>query len=179
MSEVGSVAAETVAALKCDLASEVLRSFGNLRFTATGWSMLPTVWPGDTLVVERVDPNQVHVGNVVLVGREGRLCAHRVISRAEGSGDASWITQGDAMSAPDRPVIEDELLGRVSYLIRVGRLVAVPAKLSVIERLTARIVRRSVPAARALVYLHHMVHIPEKLVSSKSASEKSDLPCPR
>src|ERR1700678_1539172 len=131
--------------LKCELASEVLRSFGTLRFTATGWSMLPAVWPGDTLVVERVSADQVCVGNVVLVGREGRLCAHRVISRAEDSGDALWITHGDAMSAPDRPVMKNELLGRVSYLIRAGRLIAVPAELSVIERLTARIVRRSVP----------------------------------
>jgi signal peptidase I len=177
MSEAG-VAAETVAALKCDLASEVLRSFGNLRFTAMGWSMLPAVWPGDTLVVERVSPDQVHVGNVVLVGREGRLCAHRVVSRAESSGHPQWITQGDAMPGPDRPVIENELLGRVSYLIRAGKLIAVPTDLSVVESLTAKIVRRSVPAARALVYLHRMIQIPEKLVSRKSASEKSDLPCP-
>jgi hypothetical protein len=178
MSEVGSVAAETVSALKCDLAGEVLRSFGNLRFTATGWSMLPAIWPEDTLVVERVSPNQIHVGNVVLVGREGRLCAHRVVSAAEGSGDPQWITQGDAMSAPDRPVIESELLGRVSYLIRAGRLIAVPAELSMVERLTAKIVRRSVPATRFLVYLHRMVQIPEKLASGKSGSEKSELSCP-
>jgi signal peptidase I len=179
MSEVGSVAAETVAALKCDLASEVLRSFGNLRFAATGWSMLPAVWPGDTLVVERVSPDQVRVGNVVLVGREGRLCAHRVVSKAESFGSALWITQGDAMCAPDPPVIENELLGRVSYLIRAGKLIDVPTELSAVERLAAKIVRRSVPAARALVYLRCMVHIPEKLASGKSASEKSDLLCPR
>ena len=129
------------------------------------------------MVVERVRPHQVHVGNVVLVGREGRLCAHRVICRAEGSGDPQWITQGDAMSAPDRPVMENELLGRVSYLIRAGKLIAVPAKLSVVERLTAKIVRRSVPAARLLVYLHRMVQVPEKLASGKSASEKSELSC--
>jgi hypothetical protein len=177
MSEVGSVAAETVSALKCDLASEVLRSFGNLRFTATGWSMLPAVWPGDTLVVGRVSADQVHVGNVVLVGREGRLCAHRVVSRTKGSGDPLWITQGDAMSAPDRPVIENELLGRVSYLIREGRLIAVPAELSLVDRLTAKIVRRSVPAARFLVYLHRMVQVPKRLASGKSASEKSELSC--
>ena len=59
--------------LKCELAAEVLRSFGTLRFAATGWSMLPSVWPGETLVVERVQPDQVHIGDLVLVGREGRL----------------------------------------------------------------------------------------------------------
>ena len=163
MRQAGSAPADTAAALKtrCELAAEVLRSFGSLRFAATGWSMLPTVWPGDTLVVERVTQDQVHVGDVVLVGREGRLCAHRVVSIAEGRGSAHWITQGDAMPAPDRAVIGSELLGRVAYLIRAEKCIAVPAELSVVENLIAKIVRRSFPAARALVYLHRMVQTPE------------------
>jgi signal peptidase I len=164
-----SVAADH-AAVKRDLACEVLRSFGRLRFAATGWSMLPTVWPGETLVVERVSPDQVHVGDVVLVGREGRLCAHRVVSRGD-SGGPHWITQGDAMPTPDRPVLESELLGRVGYVIRAGRLTPVPTELGMVENLIAKIVRRSVPAARALVYLHDVV-----CTSEKSAPEES-VPC--
>jgi len=83
-----------------------------------------------------------------------------------------WITQGDAMPAPDRPVIESELLGRVAYLIRAGKRIAVPAKLSVVEQLVAKIVRHSVPAARFLVYLHRLVR-----TSEKSGPEESVLPC--
>jgi hypothetical protein len=167
-----SAAAATAHALKCELASEVLRSFGRLRFAATGWSMLPAVWPGDTLVVERVSQDQVRAGDVVLSGRDGRLCAHRVVSRGDDSGNRSWITQGDAMPEPDRPVTESELLGRVDYVIRAGKLIALPVKLSVVQRLTAKIIRRSVPAARALVYLHQMVQ-----TSEKSVPEESVLPC--
>jgi hypothetical protein len=36
--------------------------------------------------------------------------------------------------------------------------------LSVLQRLAAKIVRRSVPAARALVYLHRMRQSPEEAV---------------
>ncbi|MGB6403507.1 MAG: hypothetical protein WBF26_11730, partial [Candidatus Sulfotelmatobacter sp.] len=108
-------------ALKCELAGEVLRSFGSLRFKATGWSMLPSVWPGDTLVIERVSADRVRVGDVMLVARDGRLCAHRVVSVAEDAGSPRWITQGDANSAPDLPVSKDELLGRVDYVIRAGK----------------------------------------------------------
>lgn len=151
-------------ALKCELAGEVLRSFGSLSFKAMGWSMLPAVWPGDTLVVSRVSGEQVSVGDVVLVGREGRLCAHRVVSVAEDSGHPLWITQGDTNSAPDRPVREDELLGRIDYLLRAGRLVPVPAELSLVEQLIAKIVRRSTSAARSLIYLHRMVETPEETV---------------
>jgi hypothetical protein len=150
--------------LKCELASEVLRSFGTLRFAATGWSMLPSVWPGETLVVERVDPSQVHIGDLVLVGREGRLCAHRVVGAAGGPENRQWITQGDALPVTDRPVAESELLGRVTYLIRAGKLIAVTAKLGVIDNLIAKIVRRSNFAAGALVYLHRMVQTSQEPV---------------
>lgn len=151
-------------ALKCELASEVLRSFGTLRFAATGWSMLPTVWPGETLIVERVQPDQVRIGELVLVGREGRLCAHRVIGTEGDSQNPQWVTQGDALPLPDRPVARHELLGRVAYVVRAGRPIAVRSKLTALERLTAKIVRRSVAAARALVYLHHLVESPKESV---------------
>jgi signal peptidase I len=134
--------------------------------------MLPAIWPGDTLVVERVNADQVKAGEVVLVGRNGRLCAHRVISRKEDSGTSHWITQGDSMPMPDPPVSESELLGRVNYVIRAGRCVAVPAKPSVAAKLTAKIAQRSFLAARALVYLNRAVPI-----SGKSETRESVLRC--
>ncbi len=170
-------ASADAAALKCDLASEVLRSFGNLRFEATGWSMLPSMWPGDTLMVQRVSPDQVHVGDVVLVGRDGRLCAHRVVSGSEDPETLRWVTQGDAMAAPDPPVNASELLGRVSYLMRGGRLIAVRAQLSAVERLTAKVVGRSVTAARALVYLNRRIQTSERSAAEKPSAERPVLPC--
>lgn len=156
MKQAGHSQSDAGSILKCELAAEVLRSFGILRFAATGWSMLPSIWPGETLVVERVNQDQVRIGDVVLVGREGRLCAHRVIGTSGSPENRQWITQGDAQPVPDLPVAGDELLGRVTYLIRGGRLVPVPARLSVVENLVAKIVRRSTPAARAFIYLNRM-----------------------
>jgi hypothetical protein len=139
---------------KCDLAHEVLRSFGDLRFAATGWSMLPSIFPGETLIVERVGGEQVCIGDVVLTGRDGGLRAHRVVSII-GNGDGrQWVTRGDALSVPDPPVKHAELLGRVVYLIRGGKCIPIPPELDVIQAVLAKIVRRSIPAARALVYLN-------------------------
>lgn len=156
MNRVGHPESAAGSSLKCELAAEVLRSFGTLRFAATGWSMLPTVWPGETLVVERVKPEKIRIGDLVLVGRDSGLCAHRVIGTAGDLEHPQWITQGDALPVPDRPVAGNELLGRVTYLIRGGRLIEVPAQLSMVENLVAKVVRRSTPAAPALVYLHRM-----------------------
>ena len=177
MRQVDETPAETVAAVKRDLAGEVLRSFGPLRLLAIGWSMLPVVWPGDTLVVERVSQDEVRIGDVVVVGRDGRLSAHRVVGTAGDAGNPQWITQGDALPVADRPVAGNELLGRVVYLIRAGKLIAVPAELSFVKGLAAKIVRHSVPAARALVYLHRMVRVSGKSASGRLAAEESVLPC--
>jgi hypothetical protein len=67
-----------------------------------------------------------------------------------------WITQGDALPVPDRPVAGNELLGRVTHLIRGGMLMTVPTELGVIDNVIAKVVRRSVPAARALLFLNGM-----------------------
>ena len=156
MKQAGLSTSDAGSTLKCELAAEVLRRFGTLRFAATGWSMLPSVWPGETLVVERVSQDQVRIGDLVLVGREGRLCAHRVVDRVGDAESHQWITQGDALPVPDRPVAGNELLGKVTYLIRGGKLMTVPSELGVIDNVIAKVVRRSVPAARSLVYLNGM-----------------------
>jgi signal peptidase I len=154
-------------AVKCSLAAEALRSFGLLCFPATGWSMLPTVRPGDTLVVERMSPDRVRVRDVVVTGRDGKLCGHRVVAITQDSGDLRWVTQGDALPSPDRPVAESELLGRVAYIIRGGKCLPVPTELKMVQRLLAGIVQRSFPAARVLVFLHNKIQ-PQK---------QSTLPC--
>ncbi len=158
--------------VKCELAVEVLRSFGTLRFAATGWSMLPSIWPGETLVIDRVEPDHVRIGDLVLVGREGTLCAHRVIGTAGDSRNPHWITQGDALPVPDRLVAGNELLGRVTHVIRAGKHVVVPMEMSVPAKVIAKIVRRSLFAARALVFLHRRFR-----TSEISSTRESVLPC--
>jgi hypothetical protein len=148
-----SAAASDVLAAKCELAEDVLCSFGTLRFSATGWSMLPAIWSADTLVVKRISSDRFGVGDIALVRRDGKLSAHRIVRLPQDSGDRYWITQGDAMTRPDRPVVEGELLGRVSEIIRSGKSIAVSAKLSVLERLFAQMARRSLFAARVFIYM--------------------------
>lgn len=64
------------AAVKCDLAAAVIRSSGELRLKVTGSSMLPSIWPGDILTIRRQNLDQIRPGEIVLVARDGGLCAH-------------------------------------------------------------------------------------------------------
>jgi len=74
----------------CELAAEVIRSFGKLRLRANGSSMIPAVWPGDILSVHTQDAHEAQPGDIVLFGRDGRLFAHRVVEvRSQEPADRS------------------------------------------------------------------------------------------
>jgi signal peptidase I len=136
------------------MASEVLRSSGSLRLQVTGWSMLPTVWPGDILVIESVESDAVSEGDIVLFGRNRRFFAHRIIQQETKAGDRGILTRGDAMAAPDAPVAKNELLGKVSYILRNGKCIEPNKTLRLSERAVAALVQRSETAARLVVGVH-------------------------
>lgn len=121
-----------------------------------GWSMLPSVWPGDMLVVESVKGEAVSKGDIILFGRDRRLFAHRVVRKSSSPGDSTIRTRGDAMAAPDPPVNESQLLGRVSFILRNGRIIEPRRSLRFSERAVAAFVRGSEIAARVVVGVHGM-----------------------
>lgn len=170
MKESAEVLTDNVTALKYELAREVLRSSGVLRLQVTGWSMLPTIWPGDELVIERVDCNRVSTGDIVLFGRDSRFFVHRVISKVDDhlSGGLGVITRGDGMPMPDRPVASSEVLGRVSLIRRSGGYVRPAASMSLFKSGLAIVVQRSVLASRILVRLRKFCEQPQERV----------VPCP-
>ncbi len=94
-------------ALKCELAGEVLRSSGTLRLRVTGWSMLPTVMPGDTLVIEHVSSDAVSEGDIVLFVRDRRFFVHRVVTKGVARCRNCDLRRCDARPgstrAPKRP----------------------------------------------------------------------------
>ena len=134
-------------AVKCELAAEVLRSSERLRLKVTGWSMLPSIWPGDTLLIERAEGGSVGEGEIILFRWERRLFAHRIVR----SDKSDILTRGDSMAAPDSPVDRDEVLGKVVSIIRNGKCFQPRTSLRIRERLIAGLVQRSGFAARVLV----------------------------
>jgi hypothetical protein len=83
--------------------------------------MLPAIWPGDVLEVRRQDATEICLGEVILFERDGRLFAHRVVEKVGGPERTLLITQGDGLRAPEPPVGPEELLGRVTAVVRGGR----------------------------------------------------------
>jgi signal peptidase I len=140
--------------VKCELASAVLLSSGKLRLQVTGWSMLPSILPGDTLIVESAKKSMVSEGDIVLFGRDRRLFAHRLVAKSDSPLNSEILTRGDAMPRPDPPVGEHELLGRISHVVRDGKCIEPSRKPGVSQRAVAALVRRSQIAARVVVGIH-------------------------
>lgn len=148
-------------ALKCELASEVLLSSGELRLQVTGWSMLPAVWPGDVVLIEPVKSDSIAAGDIVMFRRGDRFIAHRVVTPST-DGKKSIITQGDSLPAPDPPVSGGEFLGKVMLIERNGRCIEPGPHLSFPARAFAAVIRRSESAARIVVGVHGMRQPPQE-----------------
>ena len=133
--------------LACDLAGEVVRTFGEVRLRVFGTSMVPSILPGDLISVERTDLFEISPGEIVLYLRDGRLFVHRVVAHA-GSQDAPrLITRGDRLSCNDPLVSSSELLGRVTSIQthdgRRHRQARPATSVSVWERIFIHVLRTS------------------------------------
>jgi hypothetical protein len=138
----GDAFARKVALCRCVLAEGV-----PLALRLRGTSMLPALWPFETIVVRAIDPGGARVGDVVLLARGGELVVHRIVAAA---GDETWITRGDAMPANDAPVAASALLGVVTSVHRRGHARPMADRLTSAERALAWLVQRSVCVRRTL-----------------------------
>jgi hypothetical protein len=138
---------------KLELAVEVLRSFGELRFRALGESMLPSIFPGDIVVAHRARIECFAAGDVALFSREGRFYAHRVVERFSEGGRIRLVTRGDSVPAADPPITQSELLGRVRGLIRGNSFRELKSYASFAQRILAAGATRSALFASVLVKL--------------------------
>ena len=140
--------------LKCELLCDSLRSFGTLRLQVNGWSMLPTIWPGDTVIVSPTNFNQITPGKIALFRRGDRFFVHRVLSKDNIKKEI--LSRGDAMPRTDPPFVSSELLGEVQFIVRNGKQMEPSRKMSWARRAFAGFMQRSTSAARVAVMARHL-----------------------
>lgn len=124
---------------RTDLAAESLRLSGTLRIKVTGWSMLPTIWPGDTIVVNTADHSQIAAGDIALFRRKNDFFVHRVLG--VNSSPMEVLSRGDCMPQADPPFASGELLGKVQFIVRGEKRMEPSQKLSATHRAVAGLLR--------------------------------------
>jgi signal peptidase I len=141
--------------VRTDLAAESLRLSGTLRIRVTGWSMLPTIWPGDTIVVSTADHSQIAAGDIALFRREDDFFVHRVLGKS--SAPEEILSRGDCMPEPDQPFTSSELLGKVQFIVRGEKRIEPSRNVSASRRAVAGLLRFE-SAARIAVKARELYH---------------------
>jgi len=106
----------------------VLPVIGHPVYVVGGPSMEPAIGVGSAVVLDKVPPTELAVGDVVSlrsgVGRA--IFTHRIIRLAERDGERWLETQGDANEAPDPSITPaSAVIGRVAWsLPGAGYLIA-------------------------------------------------------
>jgi signal peptidase I len=102
----------------CDLVADIAREKGKVKIKVAGTSMVPTIWPGDLVMVGRCEVAELKPGSIVMFRRNRGLVVHRVLSRT----GKLIVTRGDAKRCVDEPVNVSDIVGEVESIVRNGRL---------------------------------------------------------
>jgi signal peptidase I len=111
-------------------ASQVAPAAGYALFAVRSASMTPTLGVGSLVVVQRVEPSQIHVGDVVTISiGSGATVTHRVIGVAPSDLGPVFTTKGDANPTADPVVaLSTQLRGRLDLQVPLlGYLLAMLA----------------------------------------------------
>jgi signal peptidase len=119
----------TLERLGCELVVSAVRAGHDIRVRVGGSSMVPTLWPGDELLVRAIGTVEPSQGDILLFVRDGRLCTHRLVSKFDDCGTRSLITRGDTALKRDPPRSPEQILGSVMSVFRNGHQVPIASSL--------------------------------------------------
>jgi signal peptidase I len=95
----------------------------------SGKSMFPWIREEDIVFLRRVKMKGIARGDVIVFEKSGTLCVHRVLSldgdAAQEDADFALITKGDATADSDEPIGADEFRGKVEFVYRRNREIAI------------------------------------------------------
>jgi hypothetical protein len=139
---------------RLNLAAEVLHRFGEVRFVAHGSSMIPSIYPGDLLIVRSESIADARCGEIVLFLLSGRFFVHRVMRKWPERNHIVFATRGDALTQEDPSVDGSQLLGRVTSILRHGKQVKLATRLNPWTKFLRWGVRTSDTFAKILLAAH-------------------------
>lgn len=99
-----------------ELLEKALEKEGELQIRASGWSMFPVIFPGDSVWIERYKTDEARMGDIILMKKQDHFILHRVWRIASSEADPSspvFVTKGDARLRPDSPVEARCLVAKV------------------------------------------------------------------
>ncbi|MFW5852358.1 MAG: signal peptidase I [Bacteroidota bacterium] len=101
--------------------TDMLGRYNTISIISAGLSMFPMLKPHNTLIIEKVSPESISCGDVIVFSRPDKTIGHRVIAIQKNGSDYSFITRGDNCKHADLPVHQKDVIGRVTGYIRADK----------------------------------------------------------
>ena len=100
----------------------VLESGNSVELPAVGYSMFPTLQPGDIVVMKSLANRELPIpGTIIILKDDHRLIMHRLLSIKNVYNNTMVITRGDSMPKEDDPWNPNNILGFATSFKRCGK----------------------------------------------------------
>ncbi len=103
------------------MAENMLNENLSLSYKLKGFSMYPTLKPGDVGLVEKCRPETLKIGDIVVFKSNNILIGHRIVDIKTKNGETIFIAKGDKNLNNDAPFTSNELLGKITSFERNNR----------------------------------------------------------
>ena len=99
--------------------------FGIYMFNIVSGSMEPTLEIEDVVVVQKCEPSQLQIGDIITFQQDGRTISHRILDVTEEKGTIIFETKGDNNQIPDPDKVDaGQVYGKVLFSIKkIGKVV--------------------------------------------------------
>lgn len=99
------------------LFEDILDKGMSLRVRATGRSMTPSLGTGEVITIRQASCSSLKRGDLLFLKNvDGYPVIHRLVNKKKRHNVLTFQTRGDALIALDRPVREENILGKVCEL---------------------------------------------------------------
>jgi signal peptidase I len=103
-------------------------------FETSGFSMWPFLRQKDRIIVEEVPARELISGDIILYKSQDKSTCHRLIKKERSLKGYIFFTRGDYVPSWNTDkVLEEQVLGRVSGFVRLGKLISLRTPRCVLE----------------------------------------------
>lgn len=82
-------------------------------------SMAPTYYRGDAIILEKMKPEDLRKGDILVFERSDRIITHRIVDIKKKQDTYYFTTKGDANKSADGFIsTSDDVIGRVDYVVK-------------------------------------------------------------
>lgn len=112
--------------ISLELIREAICKRGYFKFGVEGSSMFPFLLERDDVLIDKARTENLRVGDIIAYPRGDILVVHRIKEIYQLSNKKLFITQGDNLDFQDIPVRSEDIIGKVSTVIRGNKRFSPP-----------------------------------------------------